>query len=165
MAVRPIVLYPAPVLKTVCPPIESIDDAVRQVAIDLRDTLESVVGTGLAAPQIGSTARLLYIDATRHPKYADEATGPRWLVNPEIIERSGTKRFREGCLSLPDYLATVKRSREVTVRGRDLDGRSIELHAVGFEAVLLQHEIDHLDGILFIDRVEDLAGRLRRREE
>lgn len=165
MAVRPIVVYPDPILKAVCPPVERIDEHVRQVAEDLRDTLESVVGTGLAAPQIGELTRMLYLDASRHPKYADQARGPLWLVNPRIIARSGTKRFREGCLSLPEFTATVKRAKRVTVQALDLDGRPITIEAEGFEAVLLQHEIDHLDGILFVDRIEDLAGKLRRREE
>ncbi len=162
MACRPIVVYPDPRLKAVCEPIAAIDDGVRQLAVDLRDTLEGLVGTGIAAPQIGVLRRVVYLDSSRSPKYADHSRGPLTLLNPVIVERSGTKRFREGCLSLPDFTATVKRAKRVTVEALALDGQPLRLEVEGFEAILLQHELDHLDGVLFIDRVEDLgSARLR----
>lgn len=162
---RDIVIYPDPRLKTVCPPVEAIGDAARAVAQDLADTLAEVVGTGIAAPQIGELTRIIHIDSSQHPKYAEYSHGPLTLLNPEIVARSGTKRFREGCLSLPQFTATVKRARRIELRALDLDGATLELELEGFEAILVQHEVDHLDGILFIDRLEDLQSRLKRRDE
>ena len=162
---RDIVVYPDPRLKTVCPPVEQIDDAVRAVAQDLRDTLAEVVGTGIAAPQIGQLTRVIFVDSSQHPKYAEYSHGPLLLINPEIVASSGTKRFREGCLSLPEFTATVKRAKRISITALDLDGEPLRMDVEGFEAILIQHEIDHLDGILFIDRVEDLQSRLKRRDE
>ncbi len=162
---RDIVIYPDPRLKTVCAPVAAIDQAALAVAQDLQDTLAQVVGTGIAAPQIGELTRIVFIDSSRHPKYAEHSHGPLLLINPEIVARSGTKRFREGCLSLPQFTATVKRAKRVEVRALDLDGQPLRLDLEGFEAILVQHEVDHLDGILFIDRIEDLQSRLRRRDE
>ncbi|MCC7492994.1 MAG: peptide deformylase [Fimbriimonadaceae bacterium] len=162
MPQRPILVYPDPRLKQVCAPVERFDEALQQLAADLRETLLSVPGTGLAAPQIGVLLRLIYIDSSRSPKYAESSSGPLWLVNPQIVERSGAKRFREGCLSLPQFTANVKRARRIVVTAQDCTGAPLRLDVEGFEAVLLQHEIDHLDGVLFIDRVEDLGStRLR----
>ncbi len=165
MARREIVIYPDPRLKTVCPPVETLDAAALAVARDLQETLDGVVGTGIAAPQIGELTRIIFIDSSRYPKYAAGSHGPLVLINPEIVERSGTKRFREGCLSLPEFTATVKRAKRVTVTALAPSGERLRLELEGFEAVLVQHEIDHLDGILFIDRIEDLPGRLKRRDE
>ncbi len=164
MPCRPIVVYPDPRLKQVCTAVTAIDDGVRQLAADLRDTLNSVVGTGIAAPQIGDLRRVVYIDASRNPKYADDCLGPLTLINPVITACSGSRRFREGCLSLPQYTATVKRAKRIAVTALDLTGTALHLEVNGFEAVLLQHELDHLDGVLFIDRVEDLTSLLMRRE-
>ena len=165
MACRDLVVYPDPRLKQLCQPVPVIDDALLAVAEDLRDTLYSVVGTGLAAPQIGVLQRVVFIDASRNPKYAEESHGPLVLVNPRIVEHSGTRRFREGCLSLPQFTATVKRAKRISVEAWGLDGQPLRLDLDGFEAVLLQPELDHLDGVLFIDRVEDLNSLLLRPEE
>jgi len=165
MPQRDIVIYPDPRLKTVCPPVERIDAAALAVAQDLQDTLAGVVGTGIAAPQIGELTRIIYIDSSRHPKYAEYSHGPMILINPEILSRSGTKRFREGCLSLPQFTATVKRAKRIELRAWNLDGETIHLSLEGFEAILVQHEVDHLDGVLFIDRIEDLQSRLKRRDD
>jgi len=164
MPCRPIVVYPDPRLKQVCNAVAEIDDGVRQLADDLRETLNSVVGTGIAAPQIGDLRRVVYIDASRNPKYADDCLGPLILINPVITARSGARRFREGCLSLPQYTATVKRAKRIALTALDLTGAELRLEVNGFEAVLLQHEIDHLDGTLFIDRVEDMTSLLMRPE-
>ncbi|NUQ01201.1 MAG: peptide deformylase [Armatimonadetes bacterium] len=165
MARREIVLYPDPRLKAVCPPVAEIDQAARQVARDLQDTLAAMPGTGIAAPQIGELTRIVFIDSSRSEKYAEYSHGPLVLLNPVIVERSGTKRFREGCLSLPEFTAQVKRAKRITVEYLDLAGQPGRLEVEGFEAVLLQHEIDHLDGILFIDRVEEVGSRLLPRDE
>lgn len=161
MPCRPIVQYPDARLKTACAAVDPLDDHTRQVAADLRDTLAEAVGTGIAAPQIGELVRVIYLDSTRSPKYAPESHGPLLLINPVIVEASGTKRFREGCLSLPDFTATVKRHKRVVVEAVDLEGRPLRVESDGFEAILLQHEIDHLDGILFVDRAEPGSRRLR----
>ena len=165
MAIRPILCYPDPRLKTVCEAIEATSLLARQVVADLQDTLASVVGSGVAAPQIGELVRVIVIDSSRVPKYAADSHGPMAMVNPEIVASSGIKRFREGCLSLPEFTATVKRAKTVTVRYEDLGGTTRELTTTGFEAVLVQHEIDHLDGILFIDRAEAQGFGLRLRDE
>lgn len=162
MACREILCYPDPRLKAVCAPVATIDDHVRQVAEDLRDTLCAAVGTGIAAPQIGELIRVIYVDSSRNEKYAAESHGPLTLVNPRILAQSGTRRFREGCLSLPQFTATVKRAKTITVVALALDGAPVRLDFDGFEAVLLQHEIDHLDGVLFIDRADERSSRLRR---
>lgn len=163
MAVREIVRYPDPRLKTVCPPVTAVDATALRVARDLRDTLDSVPGAGIAAPQIGELTRIIFLDSSRIEKYAAVSSGPLTLFNPDIVDRSGTKRFREGCLSLPEFTATVKRAKRVTVTALDEAGAPLRLELEGFEAILIQHEIDHLDGILFIDRIEDFSSKLRRR--
>ena len=164
MAVRAIVVYPDSRLKTACAPVEPGSDAARTLADDLRDTLDSVVGTGLAAPQIGVLARMVFVDPRRNPKYAESALPATVLVNPAIVERSGTRTFREGCLSLPEFTGQTKRAKRVVVEALDLEGGPLRIEAEGFEAVLLQHELDHLDGVLFVDRVENRASLLRREE-
>jgi peptide deformylase len=164
MAVRPIVVYPDPRLKAVCAPLPVGAAEARRVATDLRDTLETVPGTGIAAPQIGELVRLVYLDAGRNPKHADGAHPALWLVNPVIVERVGTQRFREGCLSLPQLTGQVKRAKRVEVAALDLDGEPQRIIFEGFAAVLAQHEIDHLDGVLFLDRMESRASLMRREE-
>lgn len=162
MAQRDVLRVPDPRLKRVCAPIDTIDDRVRALAADLVDTLDAVVGTGIAAPQIGELVRMVFLDAGRSPKHADGAHPPLVLLNPVIVDRSGSQRFREGCLSLPEFLGQVKRSKRVHVTALGLDGEPLELEFEGFEAVLVQHELDHLDGVLFVDRVENPASLLRR---
>jgi peptide deformylase len=164
MARRAIVVYPDARLKTVCSPVAAVDGEARRVAQDLVDTLDGLLGTGIAAPQIGELTRIVFIDAGRHPKYAEESLGPLLLINPVIVESEGVKRFREGCLSLPEFTGQVKRARRVIVEALDLDGQPRRVEAEGFQAVLLQHELDHLDGILFVDRVENPGSLLRRGE-
>ena len=165
MAVRDIVVYPDSRLKAVCAPLEPGTDLARSLAADLRDTLDTVVGTGIAAPQIGELWRMVFVDPRRHAKYADSPLPPTVLVNPVIVERSGTRTFREGCLSLPEFTGQTKRAKRIVVEALDLGGEPLRIAAEGFEAVLLQHEIDHLDGLLFVDRVENRASLMRRQEQ
>lgn len=165
MAVRDIVVYPDSRLKAVCAPVEPGSDLARGLADDLRDTLDTVVGTGIAAPQIGALWRMVLVDPRRHERHADSPLPPTVLLNPVIVERSGTRTFREGCLSLPEFTGQTKRAKRIVVEAWDLDGQPVRLAAEGFEAVLLQHEIDHLDGLLFVDRVENRASLLRRQEQ
>lgn len=165
MALRPIVCYPDARLKTPSAPIERIDDELLDLIADLRDTLYAAVGTGLAAPQIGELRRVIFIDAGRIPKHQASSHGPLALLNPTIVEASGTQRFREGCLSIPQFTATVKRRKRIVVEALNLRGDPVSLACEGFEAVLLQHEIDHLDGLLFLDRIDPSRDLKRRADE
>ena len=165
MAIRPVVLYPDPRLKVQIAPSAEGDDAVRAAALDLLDTLNACPPrtVGIAAPQIGVLARVAIVDTSRNPK-CPGGHGLLALVNPEVTAWEGEQTFREGCLSLPDYTANVKRHARITVTARDLDGTKITLDADGFEAVVLQHEIDHLDGVLFLDRIANVKTDLFRRK-
>lgn len=165
MAVRPVVLYPDPRLKVQIAPSAEVDDALRAAAQDLLDTMDACPPrtVGIAAPQIGVLSRVAIVDTSRNPKYPG-GHGLLVLVNPKIIAHDGEQFFREGCLSLPDYTANIKRYAYSTVSALTLDGETITLDAEGFEAVVLQHEIDHLDGTLFLDRVANVKTDLFRRK-
>ena len=132
---------------------------------DLIDTMDAGPPrtVGIAAPQIGEMARVVIVDTARNPKYPP-GHGLLALVNPEIIAAEGTQVFREGCLSIPQFTANISRAMRVTVRATATDGSLTETVAEGFEAVVLQHEIDHLDGILFLDRVKNIHQDLFRRK-
>jgi peptide deformylase len=154
--VRQVLRYPDPRLKTPAVAVRRVGPAARRLAEDLRDTARAHPRTvGLAAPQLGAPWRMIWIDCTGHPR-VPEPLGPMWLVDPRVVEREGSAVGREGCLSLPEITARVRRASQVAVRARDLDGREHLLRAEGFEARVLQHEIDHLDGILILDRVASL---------
>ncbi|MGI4791812.1 MAG: peptide deformylase [Janthinobacterium lividum] len=165
MAVRPVVLYPDPRLKIVCAPSPAIDDDLRAAAQDLLETMDACPPrtVGIAAPQIGVLARLAIVDTSRNPKYPG-GHGLLVLVNPAVTVYEGEQFFREGCLSLPDYTANIRRHAAITISALSLDGETITLDAEGFEAVVLQHEIDHLDGLLFLDRVANVKTDLFRRK-
>jgi len=163
MPVRKIILVPHPILRQKCAPVREFP-LPAELAADLRDTLYSHPGcVGIAAPQIGYSRRVIAVDATRSKKGAG-ARGFIMLCNPRIVFHDGLEVGREGCLSLPDYTANVARATAVTVQGMDTEGRALELSAGGFEAIVLQHEIDHLDGVIFIDRVANLKTDLFRRK-
>lgn len=154
--VREVLRYPDPRLKTPAIPIRRVGPAARRLAEDLRDTARAFPRTvGLAAPQIGAPWRMAYVDCTGHTR-VPEAQGPLWLLDPVVVEREGAEVGREGCLSLPDITANVRRATAVAVRALDLDGRERIVRADGFEARAVLHEIDHLDGILILDRVASL---------
>ena len=159
MAVRPVLHYPAAVLKATAAAIDPGPDAVALCA-DLVDTMRaSPACVGLAAPQIGVSARAFCMDVSGHPK-ARSCAGLVVLLNPVVMAYDGSAVTREGCMSLPDFTGNVRRATEVTVRGTDLDGSEREVTADAFEARALQHEIDHLDGLLFLDRVSSLTADL-----
>ncbi|MFN3647931.1 MAG: peptide deformylase [Armatimonadota bacterium] len=162
MAVRQIVLYPDPILKQVCAEIAPGIELAQAIARDLEETLDSGPGVGLAAPQIGYAYRVILVDAARNPKRHGQ--GRFVLFNPEIRARHGEQVVREGCLSIPDYTANIRRAEEVVVCGIGRDGEPVEVRARDYEAVVFQHEIDHLDGILFLDRVRDVKKELFRRK-
>ncbi|MHA7836369.1 MAG: peptide deformylase [bacterium] len=158
MALREVVKFPDPRLKRVSEPINEIDDALRELARDMIDVMYDEPGIGLAAPQVGAPVRMFVIDTEWNDE--DGERDPRVMINPEIIGRSGRITWEEGCLSVPDYSATVERDAQITLRAMDLDGKLVEEQAEGLRAVCIQHEIDHLDGILFIDRISRLKRSL-----
>ena len=150
MALREVLQYPEP--------IEKITDEIRELAQDMLEVMYDEPGIGLAAPQIGEGIRLIVLDTEWTDEDAERS--PLVLVNPEIVERAGEVVWNEGCLSVPDFNADVTRATEVTVRGTDLEGNEYVEQADELRAVCFQHEIDHLDGILFIDRISRLKRNL-----
>lgn len=156
MAVLKLYEYPDEVLRQKCEKVTQIDDELRRFLDDMLETMYVDKGCGLAAPQVGVTKRIIVVD----PNPSDEdlsARRPMYLVNPEIIWRSEEKViFCEGCLSLPDQRADVERHEKVRVRYTDYNGKEQEILADDILAIILQHEIDHLDGILYIDHLSRL---------
>jgi peptide deformylase len=165
VAVREVLRYPHPALKRVARELGPEDsDEAERVAADLVDTLRAHPGcVGLAAPQLEELVRIVVVDVTDHPK-ATSCAGLLVLVNPRVARSSGAEVAREGCLSIPDFTANVRRATEVTVEGSDPGGESRSIDADGFEARCLLHEIDHLDGLLFLDRVDSLRTDVFRRK-
>lgn len=166
MAVCPILLYPDPILKQVCAPADLADNAVDRLIQDLIDTMvEAGHSVGVAAPQIGVALRVVVVDVS-HSKLGlkENNHGLLTMVNPEIISRTGQRTMREGCMSVPDYTGNVDRAEEIVVQFQDRNGEERVVRAGGFEAVAIQHEIDHLDGLLFLDRVSSLKTDLFRRK-
>lgn len=165
MPVRPIIYYPDARLKTVCAPVETFDSGFRDSAADLLDTMNAGPPrtVGIAAPQIGILERICIVDTSRNPKHPG-GHGLLILVNPQIVAHDGEQIFREGCLSLPDYTGNVRRWRNVTVEALTPDGEPLRIDSEGFEAVVIQHEIDHLDGILFLDRIANVKTDLFQRK-
>jgi peptide deformylase len=161
VAVRAVLHYPHPALKEPArPPLPA---EVARVAADLVDTMRSFPRcVGVAAPQIGEPVRMCAVDVSQHPKGA-EGHGLLVLVEPVVVAGSGSELGREGCLSIPDFTGDVRRQADVTVEARDVAGAPLRVEASGFEARALQHEVDHLDGILFLDRVVSAAHVFRRR--
>ncbi|MBI5492840.1 MAG: peptide deformylase [Deltaproteobacteria bacterium] len=159
MPILEILKYPDPMLKTVSEKITEIDGPLISFVNDLVETMKASPGVGLAAPQAGRPVRVIAIDVT--PK--NPGAGLIVLINPEIVSASGGKVAREGCLSVPEYTANIKRAADVVVKGVNIDGKELEISSTGLEAVALQHEIDHLDGILFIDRIANMKRDLFKR--
>ncbi|HVM39183.1 MAG TPA: peptide deformylase [Acidimicrobiia bacterium] len=164
MPARPVVQLPHPVLKRVADPVKDIGDAERALAADLVDTMRvSPACVGIAAPQIGVSVRAFCMDVTGHKK-ADSCHGEVVLFNPEIVLARAPAVAREGCMSVPNFTGNVARATEVVVRGLTIDGDTRVIEANAFEARALLHEIDHLDGMLFLDRVASLGTDVFRRK-
>ena len=161
MAKRPILILPDERLRAIAEPIEKIDDGIKQLAKDMLETMYDAPGIGLAAPQIGELKRIVVMDLA---KEGEEPT-PLVMVNPEILKYSDeTVTTEEGCLSIPELYYDVERPAEVTVRYTDLDGKEVELDAKDRLAVCVQHELDHLDGVLYIDYLSRLKrDRVRKK--
>ena len=165
MAVKTIVIYPDPILKTPALPVERIDPGVLQLLEDLVDTMLAGPGSvGVAAPQIGVALRACVVDVSNNRHGKENNHGRLLMVNPQILESSGSAVMREGCMSVPDYTGDVERATRITLRFTGPDGTLRELCATGFEAVAIQHEMDHLDGLLFLDRITSLKTGLFRRK-
>ncbi len=158
MALREVLKFPDPRLKNVSQPIDQVDDALRELARDMIDVMYDEPGIGLAAPQVGEAVRMFVIDT----EWSDDGVerNPMVMINPRIVERSGRISWEEGCLSVPDYSASVERDARIVLEAMDLEGNTIKEEAEGLRAVCIQHEIDHLDGILFIDRISRLKRSL-----
>ncbi len=155
--IRDIVLVPDKRLVTPCEIVTDFGESLQELARDLEDTMRGGVGSvGVAAPQIGEMVRVAVVDTSGHRKFGADSQGFFTLINPQIIERAGERTGREGCMSLPDFTASVRRAMRVQIRFQNLNGEWQELWCEDFEAVAMQHEIDHLDGIMFLDRVSNL---------
>lgn len=153
MAILPIIHAPDPRLKVKCAAVEQVDDAIRRLMDDMLETMYAAPGVGLAAPQVGVPKRLLVADVSAR----DEEPHPMCLVNPEIVWRSEeTAVYEEGCLSLPEEYAEVTRPAQVRIHHLDRDGVEREIEVDGVLSTCLQHEMDHLDGILFVDHLSRL---------
>jgi len=153
MAKLPIITAPDPRLKQSAAPVETVDDAVRRLLDDMLETMYAAPGIGLAAPQVGASKRVIVIDVSE----SEEENRPLKLINPELISVSDDDlTYEEGCLSLPEHYADVARPRAIRLRYLDETGAAQELEAEGLLATCIQHEIDHLDGILFVDRVSSI---------
>jgi peptide deformylase len=157
MAIRTILTAPDPRLKKKALPVAAVDAGVRQLMDDMLETMYAAPGIGLAAPQIGELQRVVVLDIERE----DVKTGPIFMANPEIIEASDEDAtYEEGCLSVPEHYSDVVRPAKVTVRYLDRDGTARELACEGLLATCVQHEIDHLDGVLFIDHISALKRNM-----
>ncbi|KIH76203.1 peptide deformylase [Geoalkalibacter ferrihydriticus] len=166
MAVKEIRLYPDPILKQVCAPVAGIDAQVDALVQDLLDTMIAAGhSVGVAAPQIGVGLRVVVVDVSKSKLGRDNNHGCLVLINPEIIEREGEKVMREGCMSVPNYTGNVARAESIVVQFLDRSGNERVINADGFEAVAIQHEMDHLDGMLFLDRVSNLKTDVFRRKK
>lgn len=153
MTIKPLVLLPDPILRQSSKPVERVDDAVRAFADDMLDTMYDAPGIGLAAIQVGEPLRMLVIDLAKE----DEEKAPHLFINPEIVSQGDeVSVYEEGCLSIPDFYAEVQRPASALVHYIDRDGKQQEMEATGLMATCLQHEIDHLNGVLFIDHISRL---------
>jgi len=158
MALLEIIKYPDPRLRTVAKPVAEVTDELRQLIDDMLETMYAAPGIGLAATQVDFHERLLVIDIS------EDKTAALCLINPEILEQSGSFENDEGCLSVPEVYESVERSEHVRVKALDRNGQEFELEAEGLLSVCIQHEIDHLEGKLFVDYLSQLKrSRLKKK--
>jgi len=158
MSIRPILIHPDSRLKKVCAPVKGVTDDLRKLAEDMLETMYAAPGIGLAAPQVGVLKRLIVMDAV---KEKDAEPQPMVLFNPEVVWTSEARNvYEEGCLSIPEQYADVERPAEATVRWLNMDGAPQEATFDKLWATCVQHEIDHLDGVLFIDYLKPLKRQM-----
>lgn len=155
MAVLPIRVVPDPVLRQKAKRVRSVDGSIHQLVKDMIETMHAAPGVGLAAPQVGIPLRVIVIGVPEQDEIC--------LINPEIVRRTGERLVDEGCLSLPGYIGQIKRSECVTVKGRDPSGKEVRIKAEELLAQALEHEIDHINGVLYIDHLENMDS-LRKAE-
>lgn len=157
MTIKPLIILPDPILRQVSSPIETMDSEVRKLADDMLETMYDAPGIGLAAIQIGVARRMLVLDVSKD----GEDKKPLVFINPEVVASSDARSvYEEGCLSIPDYYAEVERPAVITVKHLDRDGKEQLTEADGLLATCLQHEIDHLNGVLFIDHISKLKREM-----
>ena len=160
MAVLEILHFPDPRLRTKAQPVGKVDESIRRVVDDMLETMYAAPGIGLAATQVNVPWRLLVLDVS------EDRSAPRCFINPQIVARDGDEEMEEGCLSVPGVYDRVRRAERIRVRALDRDGQPFELDADGLLAVCIQHEIDHLDGKLFVDYLSTLKRqRIRKKLE
>jgi len=153
MSIKPLIILPDPLLRLVSKPVERVDDELKKFAADMLETMYDAPGIGLAAIQVGQPLRMLVIDLAKE----GDTPEPQVFINPEILASSDDRStYEEGCLSIPDYYAEVERPASVRVKYLDREGAVQEAEADGLLATCLQHEIDHLNGVLFIDHISKL---------
>ncbi|NTU41564.1 MAG: peptide deformylase [Nitrospirales bacterium] len=159
MSILEIKKYPEDVLKKKSLPVSVIDDSLQRLIDDMIETMHAAPGIGLAAPQVGVSQRVIVLDLSsdeeKHPVIA--------LINPEILEAGGLTDSEEGCLSIPEYSTTIKRANKVGVKGLDREGKEVVIEAEGLLARALQHEIDHLEGLLIVDRMSSIKREFFRK--
>ncbi|MEJ2317509.1 MAG: peptide deformylase [Gammaproteobacteria bacterium] len=160
MAKREILHFPDPRLRNVARPVEEVDEEIRQLVDDMFETMYDAPGIGLAAIQINVAKRVIVVDVS------EDKSEPLCLINPEILEKEGEETMDEGCLSVPEIYESVTRAEKIRVRALDREGKSYEMDVDGLLAVCIQHEIDHLDGKLFVDYLSNLKRqRIRKKLE
>ena len=146
MAILKVLTVPEPVLRQKSKRLKSVDDSIRKLADDMIETMHAASGVGLAAPQVGVPLRVIVIGMPDEEEFV--------LINPEVVRRSGERLVTEGCLSVPGYFGEIQRAQRVTVKGKDLSGKEVRIKAEELLAQALEHEIDHLNGVLYIDHLE-----------
>ena len=160
MAVLKILRFPDQRLRTKAVPVEVVDDEVRGIMDDMLETMYAAPGIGLAASQVDIHRRIIVIDVS------EDKSAPYYIVNPEIVTKAGKEISEEGCLSVPEYYASVERAEEITIKALGYDGQPYELEAEGLLAICIQHEMDHLNGKLFVDYLSPLKQqRVRKKLE
>lgn len=166
MAILDILNYPEKSLLKPSVPVENIDDEIKELVKNMGETMFDAPGVGLAAPQVGVNKRIIVYDThADDPDFQGKKTEFTALINPEIVKASGSITSEgEGCLSVVDFTADVKRYENVTVNALDIDGNPVKMETSGIIAVIMQHEIDHLDGILFIDRISVLKRAMYKKK-
>ncbi len=160
MAIRKIRTYPDDVLRKKALPVENFTSETNKFIDEMIETMYAASGIGLAAPQVGESRRIIVIDS----QWRDNGQPFIVLINPEIIEKEGVINSEEGCLSVPKHLATIKRAENILVKGFDRDQRPVEIECSGLLARVVQHEIDHLDGILFFDHLSSIKKEFFKRK-
>lgn len=160
MALRQILEYPDPRLRDMAKPVVKVTREIQELVEDMAETMYAAPGVGLAAPQVGVSLRVFLIDVAGE----DEPSDLRVFINPEVLATEGTQTWNEGCLSFPGVSEEIKRAERVRVRALDRDGKPFELEAEGLLAVAIQHENDHLNGVLMIDKVSALKKRMMSRK-